>query len=71
MTRSEIETMIKAYRDAELAVLAGKSVTLNGQSMMMEGLDAIRRGLAEYERRLADLTARQSRRPRYKLVRFV
>ncbi|HEY3591375.1 MAG TPA: hypothetical protein VGL07_15120 [Buttiauxella sp.] len=71
MTRSELETIIQAYRDAERAVLAGKSITMNGQSMTMENLSDIRKGLTAYETRLASFDARQRGRPRYKLARFL
>lgn len=44
MTREQLLQLQQAYFDAELAVLQGKSITLNGQSMTMESLGDIRRG---------------------------
>lgn len=45
MTREQLLQLQQAYFDAELAVLQGKSITLNGQSMTMESLGDIRRGV--------------------------
>ncbi|EAA3680321.1 primosomal replication protein PriB/PriC domain protein [Salmonella enterica] len=52
MTREQLLQLQQAYFDAELAVLQGKSITLNGQSMTMESLGDIRRGRKEIEDRL-------------------
>ncbi|EDJ9083467.1 primosomal replication protein PriB/PriC domain protein [Salmonella enterica subsp. enterica] len=52
MTREQLLQLQQAYFDAELAVLQGKSITLNGQSMTMESLGDIRQGRQEIEERL-------------------
>ncbi|CAH6030278.1 TPA: hypothetical protein KE522_002031 [Citrobacter koseri] len=70
MTRSEIETMIQRYADAEIAVLAGKSITFNGQQMSYENLSEIRKGRQEWERRLTALNNQRRGRPGYRLARF-
>lgn len=44
MTREQIKKILDKYLEAEMAVLEGKSVTLNGQSMTMENLSEIRGG---------------------------
>ncbi|HFZ8075990.1 TPA: primosomal replication protein PriB/PriC domain protein [Salmonella enterica subsp. enterica serovar Potsdam] len=67
VTREQLLELQQAYFDAELAVLQGKSITLNGQSMTMESLGDIRKGRQEIEDRL-----RQMDNPRnlYSLARF-
>ncbi|STB29543.1 hypothetical protein [Citrobacter koseri] len=70
MTRSEIETMIQRYADAEIAVLAGKSITFNGQQMSYENLSEIRKGRQEWEHRLTALNNQRRGRPGYRLARF-
>ena len=70
MSIDDVRNMIQRYRDAEMAVLDGKSVTFNGQQMTMENLSEIRRGRQEWERRLAALITRQRGNPGYKLARF-
>lgn len=66
MNQSLIQQMIDAYMQAELDVLAGKSVVLNGKTLTTEDLAEIRAGRQEWERRLI-----QGNRPRGpKLARF-
>ncbi|HBB6657645.1 TPA: primosomal replication protein PriB/PriC domain protein [Salmonella enterica] len=67
MTREQLLQLQQAYFDAELAVLQGKSITLNGQSMTMENLEDIRRGRKEIETRLQNLDCG---RELHSLVRF-
>lgn len=70
MKRSDIEAIVQRYVEAEMAVIAGKSITFNGQQMSYENLSEIRKGRQEWERRL-DASDRQSLgRPGYKLARF-
>lgn len=66
MNQSTIQQMIDAYMQAELDVLAGKSVVLNGKAFTTEDLGEIRKGRHEWEARL-----NQVNRPRGpKLARF-
>ncbi|EEY3617272.1 hypothetical protein, partial [Escherichia coli] len=53
MSTEEAREMIQRYREAEMAVLEGKSVTFNGQQLTLESLSQIRAGRQEWERRLA------------------
>ncbi|EIC6512814.1 hypothetical protein NJK17_004907, partial [Escherichia coli] len=52
MSIDDVRNMIQRYRDAEMAVLEGKSVTFNGQQLTLESLSQIRAGRQEWERRL-------------------
>lgn len=70
MKRSDIEAMVQRYVEAEIAVIAGKSITFNGQQMSYENLSEIRKGRQEWERRLADSDRQSLGRPGYKLARF-
>ena len=70
MKRSDIETMVQRYVDAEMAVLDGKSITFNGQQMSYENLSEIRKGRQEWERRLAACDMQSQGRTGYKLARF-
>lgn len=70
MNQSDIEIMIHHYTDAEVAVLAGKVVTLNGQSMTMENLSGIREGRKEWERRLANHLKQCRGQASYRIARF-
>ena len=45
--------MVSKYIEAELALLAGKTITFQGRSMSMENLQEIRAGRREWEERLA------------------
>lgn len=45
--------MLAEYLRAELAVLAGKTITFQGRSMGMENLQEIRAGRSEWEARVA------------------
>lgn len=45
--------MLSTYLNAELAVLAGKTITFQGRSMSMENLNEIRAGRREWEARVA------------------
>ena len=42
MSTEEAREMIQRYREAEMAVLEGKSVTFNGQQLTLESLSQIR-----------------------------
>ena len=55
MTREELLTLQQAYIEAELAVLKGKSISLNGQTMTMENLSDIRKGRQDIDERLSAL----------------
>lgn len=46
-------TMVSEYMKAEVAVLAGKTITFQGRSMGMENLQEIRAGRREWEARVA------------------
>lgn len=46
-------TMVSEYMKAELAVLAGKTISFQGRSMGMENLEKIRAGRREWEARVA------------------
>lgn len=70
MTRDQIKEILDEYIKAELAVLQGKSVTLNGQSMTMENLSEIRKGREEWQRQYTQSSDARRRSPGYKLARF-
>ncbi|MHB2093357.1 hypothetical protein [Pantoea dispersa] len=70
MNQGDVEAMIRAYTEAEIAVLGGKTIMLNGQSMTMENLTAIRDGRQEWERRLTLLLEKRTGQPDYRLARF-
>ena len=71
MKKPDIERMLQAYTDAEIAVLSGKSITFNGQQMTYENLSEIRKGRQEWERRLAALNnSRRGRSGGFRLARF-
>lgn len=70
MSIEEARNMVQRYRDAEMAVLEGKSVTFNGQQMTLESLSEIRAGRQEWERRLAAMVNRRRGNQGFKLARF-
>ncbi|EED1928286.1 hypothetical protein DZK85_004860 [Escherichia coli] len=70
MSIDDVRNMIQRYRDAEMAVLEGKSVTFNGQQLTLESLSQIRAGRQEWERRLTAMENRRWGSPGFKLVRF-
>nr|WP_240765253.1 hypothetical protein [Escherichia coli] len=70
MSIDDVRNMIQRYRDAEMAVLEGKSVTFNGQQLTLESLSQIRAGRQEWERRLTAMTNRRRGNPGFKLARF-
>ncbi|MEY0595845.1 hypothetical protein AB7309_21185 [Providencia manganoxydans] len=70
MTREQIKQMLDKYFEAEMAVLEGKSISLNGQSMTMENLSEIIKGREYWERRYLQSSAVSRRSPGYKLARF-
>nr|WP_157940781.1 hypothetical protein [Escherichia coli] len=70
MSIDDVRNMIRRYRDAEMAVLEGKSVTFNGQQLTLESLSQIRAGRQEWERRLAAMENRRRGNPGFKLARF-
>lgn len=55
--------MLAEYMRAELAVLAGKTITFQGRSMGMENLQEIRAGRREWETRIAQESRMASCRP--------
>ncbi|EGT2300912.1 hypothetical protein JBB64_004703 [Escherichia coli] len=70
MSTEEAREMIQRYREAEMTVLEGKSVTFNGQQLTLESLSQIRAGRQERERRLAAMVSRRRGKPGFKLARF-
>ncbi|BEC89904.1 hypothetical protein AAG23_004209 [Escherichia coli] len=70
MSIDDVRNMIQRYRDAEMAVLEGKSVTFNGQQLTLESLSQIRAGRQEWERRLTAMVNRRHGEPGFKLARF-
>lgn len=67
--------MLAKYLDAELAILAGKTISFQGRSMGMEDLAEIRRGRQEWEGRVAQENRGASRSPSingmsYSVARF-
>lgn len=70
MSIDDVRNMIQRYRDAEMAVLEGKSVTFNGQQLTLESLSQIRAGRQEWERRLTAMTNRRRGSLGFKLARF-
>lgn len=67
MTREELLTLQKAYIEAELEVLKGKSISLNGQTMTMADLSDIRTGRKEIDNQLREI---DSPRRLHSLARF-
>ena len=57
--------MLEKYLDAEMAVLAGKSITFNGRSMTMENLAEIQKGRREWEQRVNQQAGRSAGRPSF------
>ena len=70
MNITDIDDMIRQYTNAEIAVLQGKSITMNGQSMSMESLSEIRKGREYWERRRSSLISSRAGKAGYKLARF-
>lgn len=70
MSTEDVRNMIQRYREAEMAVLEGKSVTFNGQQLTLESLSQIRAGRQEWERRLTTMENRRRGKPEFKLARF-
>jgi hypothetical protein len=58
-----VADMLSKYLEAEMAVLAGKTVTFQGRSMGMENLNEIRAGRREWEARVAQEQGRAAGRP--------
>ena len=56
-------TMLAEYMKAELAVLAGKTITFQGRSKGMENLLEIRAGRREWEARIAQDARKASCQP--------
>jgi hypothetical protein len=55
--------MLAKYLEAEMAVLAGKTITFQGRSMGMENLNEIRAGRKEWEQKAAQQAGRAVCRP--------
>lgn len=51
--KTQAQQMVDLYIDAEMAVLAGKSVQFGGRTLTMENLNQIRDGRKEWERRVS------------------
>jgi hypothetical protein len=62
------QAMLEHYREAEVAALAGKSVTLNGRTFVSHDPAAITKGRLEWEQRVYLLT--YGRGPRFGRVSF-
>jgi hypothetical protein len=62
--------MLAKYLEAEVAVLAGKSITFNGRSMTMENLAEIQKGRREWEQRVNQQAGRTSGRPSFGGMQF-
>lgn len=67
MTREEVLTLLQEYIEAELAVLKGKSVSLNGQTMTMADLSDIRSGRERLDKQLKEM---ENPRRLFSLARF-
>lgn len=52
--KTQAETMVERYIDAEMAVLDGKAIQFGGRTLTMENLGQIREGRKEWERRAAE-----------------
>ncbi|HCH5589162.1 TPA: hypothetical protein NKZ51_004514 [Vibrio parahaemolyticus] len=52
LSKATVQQMLDACVQAELDVLAGKTVTFGGRSVAMEGLAEIRKARQEWERKL-------------------
>lgn len=50
--KTQAETMVERYIDAEMAVLDGKAIQFGGRTLTMENLNQIREGRKEWERRV-------------------
>jgi len=55
--------MLAKYLQAEIDVLAGKTITFQGRSMSMENLEQIRAGRKEWEQKVSLQTGRAVCRP--------
>lgn len=49
--------MVRAYMDAEIAILQGQTVTFQGRTLTRANLADIRKGRQEWERRAAEEAA--------------
>lgn len=67
MTKTQIQTMIDRYYQAELDLLDGKTVTWGARMLQQENLAEIRKGRQEWEQRLAALNRTG---PGFSLARF-
>ena len=56
-TLVEAQSMLAAYKQAELDVLAGKETQVNGRRFVMEDLAQIRKGRQEWENKVRVLLA--------------
>ncbi|OCH31828.1 hypothetical protein A6E13_16535 [Aliivibrio fischeri] len=61
MTLAQVQALIDAYYQAELDVLAGKTVTFQGRTVTSENLGDIRKGRHEMEQRKRGLQSGRSR----------
>ncbi|MBE2898092.1 hypothetical protein KRX11_10090 [Pasteurellaceae bacterium TAE3-ERU1] len=65
--------MLEHYRNAEIAVLKGKTVSFNGRTVSYESLSEIRKGMNFWQGRINELQnalLRTRGMPQYKLARF-
>ncbi|EOA9037803.1 hypothetical protein ACED34_20340 [Vibrio splendidus] len=61
MTLAQVQALIDAYYQAELDLLAGKTVTFQGRTVTSENLSEIRKGRHEMEQRKQTLLSGRSR----------
>ena len=54
-SQTQVRKMVDFYIEAEIQVLAGKSISREGRTWTRENLPEIRRGRHEWERRLVQL----------------
>lgn len=57
--------MLAKYLEAEVAVLAGKSITFNGRSMTMENLAEIQKGRREWQQLVNQQANQAAGRPSF------
>lgn len=62
--------MLRNYLEAELAVLAGKTISFQGRSMGIEDVEEIRAGRREWEAPVAQETRVASCRPSVRGMSF-
>lgn len=61
MTLAQVQALIDAYYQAEMDLLAGKTVTFQGRTVSSENLNDIRKGRHEMEQRKQSLLSGRNR----------